>query len=143
MSTFPVSGAGLGYRRPMASEIADVSLDQVNFMEVVPENWIGLGGYWGDVFRKVTDMYPLILHGLSLSIGSPEEVDWSFLKKVKGFIKDFNVEIYSDHFAPYGSEKIKILEIAFSKQFLVLLLMLLMMNPLGKVSEMERSLIRP
>jgi len=88
---------GLGFRREIAKSFLDQDVINPDFIEVAPENWIGLGGYWGDVFRKVTDMYPLILHGLSLSIGSPEEVDWSFLKKVKRFIKDFNVEIYSDH----------------------------------------------
>ena len=88
---------GLGFRREIAKSFLDQDVINPDFIEVAPENWIGLGGYWGDIFRKVTDMYPLILHGLSLSIGSPEEVDWSFLKKVKRFIKDFNVEIYSDH----------------------------------------------
>ena len=88
---------GLGFRREIAKSFLDQDVINPDFIEVAPENWIGLGGYWGDVFRKVTDMYPLILHGLSLSIGSPEEVDWSFLKKVKRFIKDFNVDIYSDH----------------------------------------------
>jgi len=88
---------GLGFRREIAKSFLDQDVINPDFIEVAPENWIGLGGYWGDVFRKVTDMYPLILHGLSLSIGSPEEVDWPFLKKVKRFIKDFNVEIYSDH----------------------------------------------
>ena len=88
---------GLGFRREIAQSFLDQDVINPDFIEVAPENWIGLGGYWGDVFRKVTDMYPLILHGLSLSIGSPEEVDWSFLKKVKAFIKEFNVDIYSDH----------------------------------------------
>jgi len=87
---------GLGFRR----EIADAFLNQEimpDFIEVAPENWIDLGGYWGDVFRKVNEQYPLILHGLSLSIGSPEEPDWDFLKKLKKIIKQFNVKIYSEH----------------------------------------------
>ncbi len=87
---------GLGFRR----EIADAFLDgNVNpdFIEVAVENWVELGGYWGDVFRKVTDKLPLIVHGLSLSIGSPEELDYGFLKQVKTFLKTFDVKIYSEH----------------------------------------------
>jgi len=87
---------GLGFRR----EIADAFLEGVikpDFIEVAVENWLELGGYWGDVFRRVTGQFPLIVHGLSLSIGSPEELDYEFLKKVKGFLKTFDVKIYSEH----------------------------------------------
>jgi len=87
---------GLGFRR----EIADAFLDgDVNpdFIEVAVENWVELGGYWGDVFRKVTNKFPLIVHGLSLSIGSPEELDYGFLQQVKTFLKTFDVKIYSEH----------------------------------------------
>ncbi len=87
---------GLGFRR----EIADAFLEgdiKPDFIEVAVENWLEMGGYWGDVFRRVTDQFPLIVHGLSLSIGSPEELDYEFLKKVKVFLKTFNVKIYSEH----------------------------------------------
>ncbi len=87
---------GLGFRR----EIADAFLNKditPDFIEVAVENWLELGGYWGDVFQRVTKMYPLIVHGLSLSIGSPEEPDFEFLKKVKTFLRTFDVEIYSEH----------------------------------------------
>jgi len=87
---------GLGFRREIAEEFLNGNI-QPDFIEVAPENWIDLGGYWGDVFRKVNERYPLILHGLSLSIGSPEEPDWNFLSKLKKIIKEFNVEIYSEH----------------------------------------------
>ena len=87
---------GLGFRREIANEFLNGNI-QPDFIEVAPANWIDLGGYWGDVFRKVNEKYPLILHGLSLSIGSPEEPDWNFLNKLKTIIKEFNVEIYSEH----------------------------------------------
>ncbi len=87
---------GLGFRR----EISDAFLDgdiKPDFIEVAAENWLELGGYWGDVFRRVTAQFPLIVHGLSLSIGSPEELDFEFLKKLKTFLKAFDVKIYSEH----------------------------------------------
>jgi len=87
---------GLGFRR----EIADAFLNgdvTPDFIEVAVENWLELGGYWGDLFRKVTDKFPLIVHGLSLSIGSPEELDYGFLQQVKTFLKTFDVKIYSEH----------------------------------------------
>ncbi len=87
---------GLGFRR----EIADAFLNgdiTPDFIEVAVENWLELGGYWGDLFRKITYKFPLIVHGLSLSIGSPEELDYGFLQQVKTFLKTFDVKIYSEH----------------------------------------------
>ncbi|NOY51619.1 MAG: DUF692 domain-containing protein [Chlorobi bacterium] len=88
---------GLGFRREIADEFLTGSTVNPDFIEVAPENWIDMGGYWYAKFREATEKYPLILHGLSLSIGSPEEPDWAFLKKLKSFLKEFNVEIYSEH----------------------------------------------
>jgi len=88
---------GLGFRREIANDFFGQTILQPDFIEVAPENWVGLGGYWGDVFRRVTERYPLILHGLSLSIGSPEEPDWAFLKEVKKMIRKYDVKIYSEH----------------------------------------------
>ena len=90
------SQIGLGFRREIADAFLDGSI-KPDFIEVAPENWIELGGYWGDVFRKVTERLPLIAHGLSLSIGSPEELDYEFLKKLKTFLRTFNVKVYSEH----------------------------------------------
>jgi len=88
---------GLGFRREIANEFLDANSVEPDFIEVAPENWIDLGGYWKSKFKEVTEKYPLVLHGLSLSIGSPEEPDWEFLKKLKSFIKEFDVNIYSEH----------------------------------------------
>lgn len=68
-----------------------------DFIEFAPENWIGMGGYWGKVLREATERYPVLCHGLSLSIGSPDELDWDFLKKIKSFLDEYNVKIYSEH----------------------------------------------
>lgn len=88
---------GLGFRRDIADDFLNQQSIKPDFIEVAPENWIGLGGYWANIFNKVNKKYPLVLHGLSLSIGSPEEPDWAFLKELKLFIKQYDVKIYSEH----------------------------------------------
>jgi uncharacterized protein (UPF0276 family) len=93
----PVHGAGLGLRRSMLDELADQPPAQVGFMEVAPENWIGVGGALGKQFSAFTEKYPVTLHGLSLSIGSPAPLDEALLYKVKKFIKQHNIPTYSDH----------------------------------------------
>ena len=77
--------------------LADHSPAQVNFMEVAPENWIGVGGRYGRQFREFTERYPFVCHGLSLSIGSPAPLDEAFLHKLKRFLKTHNIRIYSEH----------------------------------------------
>jgi uncharacterized protein (UPF0276 family) len=96
-SKFPVSGAGIGLRRSLLDEFLAQESIAVDFMEVAPENWIGLGGRFGKQFRTFTERYPFTLHGLSLSIGGPEPLDVGFVRQVKQFIKEHDIRCYSEH----------------------------------------------
>jgi uncharacterized protein len=88
---------GLGYRRDFAEEFLSRKNIQPDFIELAPENWMEIGGYWKKQFDKVAEKYPIFSHGLSLSIGSPDPLDMDFLKKVKAFLKRYDVKIYSEH----------------------------------------------
>jgi uncharacterized protein len=88
---------GIGYRKDFAEEFLQSNTLNPSFIEVAPENWIGVGGFWKKQFHQALEKYPLFTHGLSLSIGSPDELDFNFLKKVKAFLKETNAHIYSEH----------------------------------------------
>ncbi len=88
---------GIGFRKDFAEEFLQNDQFKVDFIEVAPENWMGIGGYWKKLFKEVLKQYPLYTHGLSLSVGSPEELDFDFLGKVKMFLKENNAKIYSEH----------------------------------------------
>ncbi len=92
-----VSGIGLGFRREMAQKMIDLDSGAPDFIEFAPENWMGMGGYWGKILKSASEKYPVLCHGLSLSIGSPDELDWGFLKQLKQFLKEHEVQIYSEH----------------------------------------------
>ena len=94
---YPVHGAGLGLKRTLMGPLEDRSPAQIEFLEVAPENWIGVGGSDGKRFREFTEQYPFITHGLSLSIGSPSPLDFNFLRQVKNFLKTHNIRCYSEH----------------------------------------------
>ena len=81
----PVQGAGLGLRRGLLPELANMKDDAVDFMELAPENWIGVGGRFGRQFRSLVERFPMVCHGLSLSLGSPAPLDTAFLRDVKTF----------------------------------------------------------
>jgi len=88
---------GIGYRKDFAADFAESNDMQPSFIEVAPENWIGVGGYWKKQFQKALEQYPLFTHGLSLSIGSPDPLDFVFLKQAKQFLRQTNAVLYSEH----------------------------------------------
>ncbi len=88
---------GIGYRKDFGEEFLQSEILQPSFIELAPENWMSIGGYWKKVLKRLSEKYPVTAHGLSLSIGSPEGLDWNFLKQVKNFLQDYNVTVYSEH----------------------------------------------
>jgi len=97
MNKYPVHGAGLGLRRDFIAAVAERPPAQVDFWEVAPENWIGVGGRQGRLFRSLTERCPFVCHGLSLSIGSPAPLDLEFLLRLKAFLDRHQVLAYSEH----------------------------------------------
>jgi uncharacterized protein (UPF0276 family) len=95
--TYPVSGSGLGLRRDLLDELEENFPNGIDFMEVAPENWIGIGGKLGKRFRAMTEKVPFVTHGLSLSIGSPAPLDENFVRDVKKFLDEHNILCYSEH----------------------------------------------
>jgi len=88
---------GLGLRRDIAEEILDNKILTPDFLEFAPENWMGMGGAWLKVMERALEAYPITCHGLSLSLGSPEELDWEFIGELKEFLDTYQVAIYSEH----------------------------------------------
>ncbi|HKI88273.1 MAG TPA: DUF692 domain-containing protein [Draconibacterium sp.] len=89
--------AGIGFRKDFAEEFLSGPVLQPDFVELAPENWMKIGGFWKKKLNQLAEMYPITSHGLSLSVGSPETLDFNFLKDVKAFLKEYNVEVYSEH----------------------------------------------
>ena len=96
-SRYPVSGSGLGLRRTLMGPLQDNPPDNVDFFEVAPENWIGVGGKFGRQFRHFTERYPFVAHGLSLSIGSPAPLDETFLQRVRRLLDEHHIRAYTEH----------------------------------------------
>ncbi len=92
-----VTGAGLGLRRSFMQTIADTSPKDIDFYEVAPENWMTLGGKVGKQFRALTERFPFICHGLSLSIGSADPLDEVFVRDIKDFLQTHQIRLYSEH----------------------------------------------
>jgi hypothetical protein len=103
-NNYPVHGAGLGLRRGLIDKLMANPPDDVDFMEVAPENWIRVGGKLGRKFRFFTERYPFVLHGLSLSIGAPSPLNEDLLRDVRSFMDEHGIEFYSEHLSYCGDD---------------------------------------
>ena len=99
---FPVHGAGLGLRHDLISDMLADPPAQVDFLEVAPGNWIRVGGARGKSLRRLTERYPLVCHGLSLSIGGPAPLDDNFLRDLKDFLDKHKARAYTEHLSFCG-----------------------------------------
>ena len=101
---YPVQGAGLGLRRAMLDKLMANPPDDIDFMEVAPENWIHVGGKLGKKLRFFTERYPFVIHGLSLSIGAPSPLNEQLVRDVKAFMAEHDIRLYSEHLSYCGDD---------------------------------------
>lgn len=99
---YPVEGAGLGLRHALIAELRADPPPMIDFLEVAPENWIRVGGARGKALRKLSERYPLVCHGLSLSIGGPAPLDDDFLLDLKDFLDRHQAKAYTEHLSYCG-----------------------------------------
>ncbi len=101
----PERAAGLGLRRPLLPAMRAAAVGDFDFLEVAPENWIGVGGALGDGFADLAARYPVVCHGLSLSVGGPAPLDETFLVKVRRFMETHRCPLYSEHLSACGDSR--------------------------------------
>src|SRR5690554_2508210 len=93
-----LTGAGIGLRRALLPAFKEhPNLEPVQFMEIAPENWINLGGKNRRDFYRFAEQFPIIMHGLSLSIGGPDELNIALVQAIKQFKQSFHCPLYSEH----------------------------------------------
>ncbi|MBI2379407.1 MAG: DUF692 domain-containing protein [Gammaproteobacteria bacterium] len=98
------SGAGLGFRRALVGAFDEADLSTVGFMELAPENWIGVGGALKKQLRRYTERFPFVCHGLSLSLGSPSPLDEELVRAVGRFLDEHQISLYSEHLSYCSDE---------------------------------------
>ncbi|MGV6954960.1 HvfB family MNIO-type RiPP peptide maturase [Pseudomonas chlororaphis] len=91
-------------RRALLDALNTAPAGAFDFLELAPENWIGIGGAHGAALRALAERYPLSCHGLSLSLGGPAPLDLGFLREVRQFLERFKVPLYSEHLSYCGDD---------------------------------------
>ncbi len=92
----PNLGLGLGLRSQHFNHILEHT-PQVDWFEVISENFMDSYGRPRNVLRQVAERYPVVMHGVSLSIGSTDPLDFNYLKKLKALAEEVKPQWISDH----------------------------------------------
>jgi uncharacterized protein len=92
-----LGGVGLGLRWDFLEEVVDGPNLPIDFFEVSPENYMRRGGYYPEQLERLLGRYPLVTHGLTLSIGAIAEPDSQYLHELRREIARTHSPFHSDH----------------------------------------------
>lgn len=95
-SKIPNLGIGIGFRLEHYDEICLLKPD-IDWFEIISENYMIDGGKPIECLEKILEDYPVVQHGVSLSIGSPAPLDFDYLKKLKKLSRKTQTPWISDH----------------------------------------------
>lgn len=92
----PNLGFGLGLRAPHYEYVLKHK-PAVDWFEVISENYLQDFGWHRQVLFKVREHYPVVMHGVSMSIGSTEPLNWGYLSSLKSLANELQPAWVSDH----------------------------------------------
>jgi len=92
----PFLGIGVGLRTAHFEEIF-LQRSAIDWFEIITENFLETGEMQEAILEKLLEHYPLVQHGVSLSIGSAGPLDFAYLKKVKKLARKTRTPWISDH----------------------------------------------
>ena len=137
MTRFPRLGLGLGLRNIHFEHIL-AALPEVDWFEAISENFMDSGGRPRHVIRQVAERYPIVLHGVSLSIGSTDRLNFVYLGKLKALAAEVKPQWISDHLCwtgVLGMNSHDLLPIPLNEETL--------MHVIGRVRQVQDFLERP
>lgn len=96
-----IQGVGLGLKRELIPQIqsnyGNPEIANIQFLEIAPENWLNGGGQYREQLKWFAERYPLVCHGLCLSLGGPNPLNTDFIRQVRAFLDQYNIPIYTEH----------------------------------------------
>ena len=92
----PSLGFGLGLRTNHFEHVLQHQPD-VDWFEVLSENYMVAGGKPKYYLHAIAERYPLVMHGVSMSIGSTDPLDMDYLKALKSLANEIQPKWISDH----------------------------------------------
>jgi uncharacterized protein len=98
-----LAGFGLGLRTPHYEAVL-TEPHAIDWFEIITENYLVPGGKPLDYLERIRRRFPLVMHGVSLSIGSTDPIDLDYLAQVRTLAKRIEPHWISDHLCWTGIE---------------------------------------
>jgi uncharacterized protein (UPF0276 family) len=93
---FPEIGIGIGLRTAHYDYLLE-HWPSVDWFEIISENYMHTAGRPLDFLDRIADRYPIVMHGVSMSIGSTDPLDMSYLAELKALRQRARALWISDH----------------------------------------------
>jgi uncharacterized protein (UPF0276 family) len=132
----PWLGFGLGLR-PGYFESVLAESPEVDWFEITSENFMVAGGKPRHYLERIRARYPLVMHGVSLSIGSVDPLDYDYLRGLRQLARDIEPAWISDHLCWTGVDGINshdLLPLAYNEEAIA--------HVVGRVQEVQEFLGR-
>ncbi|MER7842488.1 DUF692 domain-containing protein [Kitasatospora sp. NPDC096077] len=113
-------GLGLGLRFPHLAEVLE-TWPEVDWFEIISENFMDSGGYPRHALDRIAERYPIVMHGVSLSIGSTDPLDRDYLARLRRLADATGARWVSDHICWTGAAGINthdLLPVPFTEESL-------------------------
>ncbi|MEW8509125.1 MAG: DUF692 domain-containing protein [Candidatus Thiodiazotropha sp.] len=101
----PFLGYGLGLRRQHYEDVLTTK-PEVDWFEIISENYMVDGGKPLYYLDRIRELYPMVMHGVSMSIGSIDPLNYDYLAKLKLLMARVEPEWFSDHLCWTGIDKL-------------------------------------
>lgn len=118
LQKMPFLGFGLGLRPDYYEEILTQKPD-LDWFEIVTENYLIPGGKPLYYLEKIRANYPIVMHGVSLSLGSSDPLDIDYLRQLNALVARVEPAWISDHLCWTGVNGINahdLLPIPYTRQ---------------------------
>lgn len=94
---WPDLGIGIGIRGPHVPQLLRQVPPQVQWLEAITENYLVNRGFLRKALLRLSEQRPVVLHGVSLNIGSSDPLDADYLRQIKRLASDIAAPWVSDH----------------------------------------------
>ncbi|MGD8309962.1 MAG: DUF692 family protein, partial [Chromatiales bacterium] len=91
-----VLGFGLGLRVDHFDYVLE-NRPPVDWLEILSENFMVAGGKPRYYLHAIRERYPMVMHGVSLTIGSTDPLDWDYLGRLRDLARELEPRWISDH----------------------------------------------
>lgn len=89
-------GSGIGLRREHF-DVLPTTNRRVDWLEVIPENFITLGGRPRHVLASCAERWTCVPHGVGLNVGGADPLDDDYLSGLRALVHELRAPWFSDH----------------------------------------------